>query len=159
MKTSDALRLADELGSYRIIGDFVETSESMWATARRAARTSKRRYINPEIPPTCAIGGAALASRAFSIYQEPPLGSWDSGWRIDGNPEVPDTDDWELINRDRGYNVICPKRCVSQGDKHIHRMFSSYRDAIIHLNDTHNWTRSRIADWLDTQDLSCGTTE
>lgn len=62
--------------------------------------------------------------------------------------QPPETIDSILADAIPGFHEM-KQRCPAVGCMST----SPYlRDAIIHLNDAHEWPRERIADWLDTLD-------
>lgn len=118
MKTSDALRKADELGYPIVRGKYIEQSVSKW---------------HDEIPPTCAIGGAALVCGT-----KPTLSIGRNYVTNDGDFVTPASDDWTEVTQ---VPIFCPENCGEDPD-YAHYM-------IPHLFDIHLWSRTQIADWLD----------
>ena len=116
MKTSDALRRADELGLPNLKKKYILENSHEWGG---------------EKPPCCAIGGAAVVTRGVELKED--------GWIKDKSIySTPETDDWERIaHRDTSNCLVFTK-------------YGSISTSIICLYDNHLWSRTRIADWLDT---------
>jgi len=51
-----------------------------------------------------------------------------------------------FVNELPGVNNFVTSPCLCKGYS-----YCQLREAIIHLNDTHRWTREDIADWIDTE--------
>ena len=116
MKTSDAMRRADELGLPDLQGGFIQEYSGDW---------------NGEKPPCCAIGGAAVVTHGVELDEE----GWLKNRSIYATPE---TSDWERIaHRDESSCPVCTK-------------YGSISASIVCLYDIHLWSRTQIADWLDT---------
>lgn len=86
-----------------------------------------------EKPPCCAIGGANIATRAVTIEiengqvtNETVSAAQKYYW-------------WFTAASSEFFSMKCP--CDSRRDTVPH--------TVMHLYDVHNWSRSRIADWLD----------
>lgn len=81
---------------------------------------------------TCALGAGAEAITGERCYA---------------------TDVCEILEATYGYMTVwrdCVHCPLSDGT------FLYLRDAVIHLNDEHHWTRERIADWLETEEEKLG---
>lgn len=148
-KLSNALRLADAMELPDLRGDWLETNVDHWGG---------------EKPPCCAIGGANIASGRtpivtgegvdddglMKINQE---GEAVERWaraegRIESLSGFVEYDEW-LDRLDSSFDlVICPappSECAQPGQ-------GRYLDNIVvHLYDDHLWTRTEIADWLDSR--------
>lgn len=128
MKLSDAMRLADEMGLPDARGQWVSKHVSEW---------------EGEKPACCAIGGANVAVGNLSFSQLSP----DGDVRTDLQ-RAASTEGFDVPNVSRSW-LRCPhKRCYASGrDFGPH---SQLRDMVAHLYDDHAWSRTTIADWLDT---------
>lgn len=124
VKLSDAMREADRLGIPDLRGRYIETIVSKWGG---------------EVPPACAIGGAAIAAGIKYEFIETiggtPLALTDATVDQSMQPAVDDVDRLDFP-RDRRCPV-CYQEC------------QAIREVIICLYDSHEWSRTRIADWLD----------
>lgn len=86
-----------------------------------------------EKPPCCAIGGANVASRAF-VYET------EDGRLTHSSYASACGDDNEWLNRTA---IVMDCGCKTQ-------VSALARRAITHLYDYHEWSRTQIADYLDT---------
>ena len=85
--------------------------------------------------------------------------SWSSSYMINGVLELRKyisgqkdlEDDRKEFLKHEGFKekVDCPQCVTSEADVWRNQ---SIQQVIIHLNDSHEWTREKIADWLDTLD-------
>lgn len=67
---------------------------------------------------------------------------------LSGHNRRPDVALAEAIPGFADARAECPCSCYSLAPTK-----STLANCIVHLNDSHEWTRERIADWLDTLDL------
>ena len=134
-KLSDAMRLADEMGLPDLQNEFVAGIVDDWGG---------------EKPPCCAIAGANIASGRVRI--EPV------------NRVVPH---WQQLAVQRTGGFDYPKRfpkCPASNEvppegESFGCSYSgsgSTRSRIIHLYDDHGWSRTEIADWLDSLETPAG---
>lgn len=125
MKVSDAMRLADEMGIPDARHMYIERNIATW---------------DGERPRCCAIGGAAVASGSFRMKVD------SFGYLIPDSAssamDLTRCDD--RINFARPRLVDCP---CGDGIRLKHRY-----QAAIHLYERHKWSRTQIADWLDSLD-------
>lgn len=126
MKFAEALRLADETGLPDLRGSYINPDISEWSN---------------EKPPCCAIGGAAIVSRTF-VFELDEGGVLTDDSRMSAT-DAQNCEDWSSI---LGGWVKCP---VEHEDLHQDRIKRTIKNTIIHLYDSHLWSRSKIADWLD----------
>lgn len=108
-------------------------SEAIRIGAKLRPQTTAGEYIEPH-GGSCALGAAYEAI-------------------ADGDDVLEDVCDDELeeafpILRDSEPSVACPS-CANT----VHM---SPMGLIVHLNDTHKWTREQIADWVETSLESAG---
>ena len=120
LTTAQALRLADERGLPNNRGAYIRAAATNW---------------KGEKPPCCAIGGAALVS-GVGI-------KWRAGLKTPIVANIDDfktplTSDWEQI-KDK---FVTPPVPMS-GKPRV-------RHVIEQLYDRHYWSRTQVADWLDT---------
>ena len=125
MKTSEALRLADEMGLPDRHGVYVEGAVRNWGG---------------EKPPCCAVGGAAIAA---GLRITPEKGVVPA-WQISAATR-PNTSDWAALPN----AVACPVEGCYRNEK-----WCGDTGIISHLYERHRWSRTRIADWLDTLEVT-----
>ena len=97
---------------------------------------------------TCAMGAAiqAIGSPMRALRDGEAS---TNGRRSTGTPLVADVpQDWQ--NTYDAKDPVCPE-CAG--------IKVNVLAAITHLNDTHRWTRERIADWVETLEVAAVTTE
>lgn len=132
MKLSEAMRLADEMSIPNRRRSYIETDTRKW---------------KGKLPPSCAIGGANVASRYFvcstcedglltsqSHATAVPIGHFDG---VEPFLEIA-----PFVECPHNHRQRC---CPSESDELV--------DIIIHLYDDCRWSRTRIAAWLET--LGC----
>lgn len=129
MKLAEYLRLADEMGIPDLRNGYIHSVVDNW---------------EGELPPSCAIGGAAVAARdfqyeSFQIYNRTVLTDESSK----SAENVPSAEDWDLVENTYTW---CPLRPCQEIKLPITSM-------VIHLYDDHSWTRTQIADWLDSIEI------
>lgn len=134
MKFSDALRLADEMELPNLRQNYVERTMENWGG---------------EKPPCCAIGGANVAAGRVTY-------DWHGDERWDGKnqgfePIHKLTSTAELTFQQYWGPVLAEDvNCPGEfGEGHCGALYQELSEAIIHLYDSHEWSRTRIADWLD----------
>ena len=124
MTTAEALRAADRAELPDLRNSYIEASVAAWGG---------------EKPPCCAIGGAALMSGVMMEF------SADNRLVVNEDKFFrPLTSDWQAVGN---MKVTCPACLPST----YPRAWQGVGDAAIaHLYDVHGWSRTEIADWLDS---------
>lgn len=132
MKLSEALREADRRGIPNIRGNFWSSRKNMW---------------NGEMWPACAIGAANVVAGNARLVR------YNDKFHIEGT-----------INQLWGFeysqaiHYVCPaydEEAIYQKQKcrcHL-RYPGGMKHSIIHLYDFHRWTRTQIADWIDSLEV------
>lgn len=120
MKFTQALRMADELGLPDLRNQFIEERLQKW---------------NGEKPPCCAIGGANIAAGLFEF--DAVITPSDETWLTVASVESATKHSYIPARM-----VACPHSACVAG-----KGLMSVR--IAHLYDDHEWSRTRIAEWLE----------
>lgn len=122
MKFTEALRLADEMELPDSVGQFMVYKIEEW---------------DGEKPPCCAIGGADIASRNVTYKIRDNIRAY--------NIELFTSSFLEMSERydDEGLpdSLSCPF--------HLTKIPFPLIELIAHLYDTHLWTRTKIAEFLE----------
>lgn len=82
---------------------------------------------------SCAIGAAAEAVGIIDISQD---NTYVEGARA--------PDEWKTLCKAK---AICPE-CLTHAD------YFDVESCVMHLNDSHIWTRERIADWIESLEMA-----
>lgn len=120
MKFSDALREADARGLPDLRNRYIAHDTRKWVG---------------EKPPCCAIGGAAVVSGSFEFEMNQESG-FLSGHSYHSAETADHCEDWEDIVQGTSWCPVCHIKGATD-------------DIVVHLYDTHLWSRTQIADWLD----------
>ena len=135
MNFQEALRRADEMRLPDLRMMFIQPYIRRW---------------EGEVPPCCAIGGAAVASGDFKFELEDfTLQLHSGGQRLTRDSErtsysAPSCSNWEDVARKVDYAIACPATPCPDG----YRSNSLY-ELVVHLYDDHEWSRTQIADYFD----------
>ena len=123
MNLADAMREADRLGLPDHRNDWIEENTTQWGG---------------DLPPCCAIGGAAIAAGLVAIVPEGGLVPVDQYYAL-GDAQ------WHFVDIE-DEAIVCPS--CAEGNPEQIPLFMT-----MHLYDHHNWSRTQIADWLDSLEV------
>lgn len=134
MKLTDAMRLADKLEIPDLRKGYIEMRVVAWGG---------------EKPPSCAIGGAAIAAGLWSPeFTVAPDGEQWLTSLSQYSAAFPDA--FGLGEIQNAIDFCCP---ACENRESALRGWQYLRQVIIHLYDDHLWARTQIADWLDQANL------
>lgn len=93
-----------------------------------------------EKPPCCAIGGANIATGRTTITV---IGDEEMQWTSEEGLPIESVDGFDFPDIET-YCPVCSAR-----DRYVDVQ-------IVHLYDDHKWSRTQIADWLDSLEVGDG---